>query len=247
MAANDVIRLDDGWSFDSGQRMDEPPVVMSPVTPPVHRKRGNSMSQDWMPHKRDTRYRFYKNMSTNVVGEAVKFGGVAADATAVKAAVDAAMARMDATDTAEDALNTARPLETAADAAAQQILRTKVKNWKTLPGWAASGSEGTLELTGTSSTMDPLSHKSTIRLNLVPGGVRVDFTKKGVSAANIYMRVRGAGSFTKIAMVLESPYIDTTPLAKAGVPEVREYMVRGVLHDEEIGTDSNTVSITFAG
>ncbi len=149
---NDVIRLDDGWTFDSGQKMDEPPVVTPPVPPPVQRKKGKIMGTDFIPGKRAQRYRFYKNISTNVVAEAVKFGAPAADATAVKAAVDGVTTRMDATDTAQAATEAARQLEGDTEAAALQLLRAKVRNWKTLAGWAASGSEQILQLSGTGSS-----------------------------------------------------------------------------------------------
>jgi hypothetical protein len=44
-----------------------------------------------------------------------------------------------------------------------------------------------------------------------------------------------------------SPYFDNSPLAQAGVAEKREYMGRGVLHDQEIGVDSDIVTVTFGG
>ena len=45
----------------------------------------------------------------------------------------------------------------------------------------------------------------------------------------------------------EAPYYDTRPLAQPGVPEVREYKVRGMVADDEIGQSSDIVSLTFAG
>jgi hypothetical protein len=45
----------------------------------------------------------------------------------------------------------------------------------------------------------------------------------------------------------QSPYYDTKPLANPAVSEVREYLVRGMIGDKEIGLDSDVVSIIFAG
>jgi len=59
--------------------------------------------------------------------------------------------------------------------------------------------------------------------------------------------VAGTTTWRKVGMDTESPFTDTTPLAAAGVPENREYKGRGVLHDEEIGLDSDTANVTFAG
>ena len=206
------------------------------------------MSQDYVPKPRDERYRWYKNISTNVVAEAVKFGGVAADATAIKAIVDGIMAKMDATKTAQDALDAARMLETEAEAVGLAQLRAKVKNWKTLSGWAASGSEGVLELSGTGSSFDPATYQTTLTASLVPGGVKLAFNKKGVEGMALYSRLAGTTlTWTKIGSCNHSPFIDHTPLAKAGVPEQREYMARGIIKDAEVGHDSDAVTVTFAG
>ena len=171
----------------------------------------------------------------------------AGEATATKLAVDGVITKMDATDTAQETTDAARQSEYDTEAAAQQILRAKVRNWKTLTGWAASGSEQVLQLSGAGPSFDPASYKTTLKTSKVPGGVRVDFTKKGATAVNIYMRVRGQANWRHIGMDTETPYTDTTPLAQPNVPETREYMGRGVLHDEEIGQDSDVVTGTFAG
>jgi hypothetical protein len=154
---------------------------------------------------------------------------------------------MDATDTAQDATDAARLLETGAETAGLAQLRAKVKNWKTLPGWAASGSEAVLELAGSSTTFDPATYQTTLKASLVPGGVRLDFTKKGVESMNLYSRPAGAANWNKVGSCNHSPFTDHTPLAHAGVPEAREYMARGVVNDAEIGQDSSAVNVTFAG
>lgn len=241
-----VIRMNEGWRMDEGQFLDQAPtVVLSAPTPPVHIKKGKAM--DYIPRQRDARYLWYKNLSANVVAEAVKFGGVAADATAVKALADGIIAKYDATNTAQGAVDSARQIEGNTEAASVAQIRAKVKNWKTLAGYAASGSEAVLQLRGAEQVIQPQTNKVAIKLSPAPGGVRVGFVKKGLEGVNIYMRLRGAATWRKIGMDTEPPYLDTTPLAQAGVPEAREYMVRGVLHDEEVGEDSDVASITFAG
>ena len=72
---------------------------------------------DYIPRQRDPRYLWLKNLSDNIVAEAVKFGAPAADATAVKAAADDLLGKMDATNAASAALDGARSVETAAQAA----------------------------------------------------------------------------------------------------------------------------------
>ncbi len=53
--------------------------------------------------------------------------------------------------------------------------------------------------------------------------------------------------FATLIRSICSLYIDGNPLFQAGVPEVREYMLRGVIADEEIGLDSDIQSIAWGG
>jgi hypothetical protein len=246
---NGVIRLDDGWKFDQGHRMDEPPHPTPLVPPPVQRrKRGVIlMNQDYVPTKRNDRYLWYKNLSANVVAEAVKFGGAAGDATAVKTAVDGVVTKMDATNTAQDAVDSARTLEGNAEKAALAVVRAKVAAWKTLAGWPASGSADVLEVVGSSTPFDPASYQTTLTVSLVPDGVSVAFVKKGAEGAAIYSRLLNSPNWKKVGSANHSPFIDHTPLAVAGVPEQRQYMARGIVNDAEIGVASDAVTITVAG
>ena len=84
-------------------------------------------------------------------------------------------------------------------------------------------------------------------MTIEAGKVRVDFVRGGVDALAIYSRLRGTPTFHKLAVDTSSPYFDTTPLAQTGVPEVREYFARGMVNDEEVGVDSDIVSIAFGG
>jgi hypothetical protein len=91
--------------------------------------------------------------------------------------------------------------------------------------------------------------------------VTVKFSKKGVDGQAIYSKVTsgvsalpptpGSGSptpaslsqYSKIAIDFHSPYVDNRPLAVAGQPELREYYLRGVLNDEEIGVPSDIIRV----
>jgi hypothetical protein len=91
--------------------------------------------------------------------------------------------------------------------------------------------------------------------------VTVKFSKKGVDAQAIYSKVTtgvstlppGSGSpsptpaslsqYTKIAIDFHSPYVDNRALTVAGQPELREYYLRGVLNDAEIGVPSDVIRV----
>jgi hypothetical protein len=202
---------------------------------------------DYIPPKRSDRYLWYKNLSGNVVAEAVKFGGLAGDAMAMKAQVDAVIAKMDATEAAAGALDAAREVEQNLETANDALIRAKVHNWKTLPGWAASGSEAVLQMRGSAISFDPNTYKTVLKVTVEADVVKVAFTKKGADGVAIYSRLRGTATWRKLAVDTVSPYFDNTPLAQAGAAEAREYMGRGVLHDQEIGVDSDIVTVAFGG
>jgi hypothetical protein len=245
--ANGIIRLDDGWRLDEGHRFDLPPNVPPPASSPVLTPKPKGKAMDIIPPQRGARYSWLTNLSDNIIAEAVKMGVPTAEATAAKATADNLLAKMDATDAAEAALDGARSEENAARTADVASLRARIRNWKTLPGYATSGSEGVLKLRSVGEEFDSSSYKCEFDGTVEAGKVRLNFRKKGVDAVAIYARLRGASAFAKIGTDSSSPYYDTRPLAEAGAPEVREYMLRGLIDDEEIGLDSDAVSVSFAG
>lgn len=247
-----IIRLDEGWHFDEGHRLDEPPHVPPVILPPVPVKRKKSTmpkssTSDFVPRQRNDRRPWLQGISDNIVAEAVKFGGAPADATAAKGFADLLLGKMDATDAASTALDGARNVERTTQTSVMAQLRAFFRNWKTLAGWAGSGSEAVLKAKGTSTDLDTSAYKPVLTVTIETGFVRLDFDKLGVDAMAIYSRLHSTDPFVRLAIDTEAPYLDTRPLAQAGVPEVREYMGRGMLGDEEIGLDSDIVRIAFGG
>ena len=248
--ADGIIRLDEGWRLDAGHHFDQPPNVPPPVSPPVPKrikKKGNTIMADFIPPKRANRRQWLANLSDKVAAEAAKMGVAAGDATAAKTAADGIIATYDATDAAQTALDGKREIEAQTEAANLAQLRALIRNWKTLPNYPSSGSEGVLQLKGTGSAFDPATYKPVIDVSLKGGGITIDFQKKGVDALGIYCRLRGTLAWTKLAVDTISPYADNKPLANPNTPEVREYMARGIIDDVEIGLDSDIVSITYGG
>ena len=84
------------------------------------------------------------------------------------------------------------------------------------------------------------------RLSLAGGKVRVDWTRGKLDGVNVYTRRRGEATWRLLERDNRPPYIDSTPLAQAGTPEVREYQLMGVWRDQEVGVASDVASITVA-
>jgi len=104
-----------------------------------------------------------------------------------------------------------------------------------------------LGVIGPESNFDPATCQTELRSAEVvgPAQVRLKFGKARahVDAVKAQMR-RGTGAWTTVGMALRSPWVDTTPLAQPGVPENREYRVRAVVADEEIGLPSAALPAT---
>jgi hypothetical protein len=202
---------------------------------------------DYIPTQRLERYEWWKKIRDSIETEGPKFGLSPANISAAKALAADQCAAMEAVDAAETALKGARARETAVTPVNTAGMRACVRHWKTLPDYPASGSEGALKLRGPKVSFDPAAFKSVLKVSIVGGQIRLDFTRSGVGAVVVYARLRGTPDWSRLGQDSSSPYYDTRPLTVPGVAEMREYMVRGLLDDEEIGQDSNIVSILFGG
>jgi len=128
-------------------------------------------------------------------------------------------------------------------------LRATIAAIKTHSGYSEEiGAD--LGIIGPADLFDPNTYQAElreVRLSM-PSQVTVAFGKaKGnIDGVNVYSRRQGTAPWTFLARDTESPYIDTTPLAQAGQPEIREYRIRAVIDDEEIGDYSVTKQVTVS-
>ena len=71
--------------------------------------------------------------------------------------------------------------------------------------------------------------------------------KPGFEAVNVYMRHKGVPDWTQIALRKRRfPIYDETPPVNVDIPEIREYLCKGVVDDEEIGLPSLVVEALVA-
>jgi hypothetical protein len=251
--ANGIIRLDEGWRLDEGHRLDQPPNVPALVVPARKRRRSNRNSNtiihmpDYIPTKRELRRAWLQNISSKADAQVVAGGGTAAVATDLKTAADAILAAYDETDAAKTALDGKRAIEGSTEGAQVALIRSIFTTLKVLPNWKSSGADAELQASATGTPMDTGAYKPVITVEIKGGLITLEFKKKGVDALAIYARLRGTMGWTKIGIDTSSPYIDARPLAVPGVAEVREYMARGMMDDDEVGLESDVVSITYGG
>jgi hypothetical protein len=206
------------------------------------------MRKDWFPVDWAELRDWLENFAAVLTARATALGLPAAPVAAVQGlvasliyAITAYLNSKQATDGLLDDLKSKL-------AEAEPAIRELVKAIKASPTRAATDeADFKIKPTGTARP-DKETYKCEAKVRIVGGEIRIDWTKRGVTAVNVYSRLRGQpGWGDKIGSDTNSPYIDGRPLAQAGVPETREYMLRGTIKDEEIGVDSDVISITWGG
>ncbi len=202
---------------------------------------------DYIPTKRERRKAWLQNLSNKAAAQVVAGSGTADVATSLKTVADAVIAAYDATDTAKTTFEGKKAMEADMEATGVSNIRSLLTTLKVLPNWKASGADAQLQASSSKSEFYPDTYKAQLTVSIKGGLITLGFKKRGVVGLAIYGRLRGSQVWTKLGFNTLSPYIDGRPLAVAGVAETREYMARGVIDDEEIGIESDIVSITFAG
>ena len=237
----DIIRFDQGYHWDDGNCYDLPPLF------PLPKLKGlKHMAGDFIPPGKGDYRAWLLNLKTNITTQGPLFSLAAGEVTATTAACTAQIALADAAVAAASALKSALQAEADGKKTTNALLRNKISDWKQMPLFTPAIAQE-LRVIGTAATFDPGAYKPDFKVKISGGEIRLDWVKKGADAVHIYGRLRGQPGWTLLGMDTSSPYIDGRPLAQANVPEAREYMLRGVLQDVEIGLDSDIHSITWGG
>ena len=203
-------------------------------------------TSDYIPHARGDYRAWLLNLKTRIPTIGATLGLAAGVITAIQTACTAQIALIDAITAAETALQGAQAAELTGRTNTDLTLREAIGDWKRLTPWT-NDIAAQLQAVGTSTPFDPLTYKPTFKVSIVAGEIRIDFKKRGVDGVAIYERLAGQTGWNRIGTDTSSPYIDGRPLATAGVAETREYMLRGMIKDTEIGLDSDVARIAWSG
>lgn len=240
--AQEIIRFDQGYRFDDGHHFDEPPAFF--LAPGTSQKGGRM--PDFVPKDRDGKRAWLENLKIQIDEADNDFGLTTAQKDAVKGQINAQIGKMNATDAADAAAKHAREDEHDGDGETNSFLRTQINVWKQMAG-LTDGIAAAMRIVGTAGGHGGEPLKVKFKIIVEPGGVRIEWTKGKLDGVRVYARLRGTAGWTFIGFDTSSPYTDNRPLANANVPEVREYMLRGVIKDVEVGLESDIQSATFAG
>ena len=119
-----------------------------------------------------------------------------------------------------------------------------------MPGYTEAIGEA-LGIVPSGAPFDPNAYQAEIisAINTNSGGevtIRFRKTYGKIDGVNVYSRLQGQADWKLLGFKKLSPYLDETPLAQPGVPEVREYRVRAVHNDVEIGLFRDVTPLTVS-
>lgn len=204
---------------------------------------------DFIPPGDDARKTWCTTLRNKIAALGATLGLTPAQITAIQDKSDAIIGRIDEKAAKKNEWRASIAAAETGNAADFTDLRQIIAGIRTLATYTpAIGEE--LGFIGPDDTFDPSTYKAELRglVLSAPSQVTVSFGKaKGkIDGVNIYSRVQGTAEWIFKARDTQSPYIDTTPLQEAGKPEIREYRLRAVIDDVEIGDYSDTQQITVS-
>lgn len=200
----------------------------------------------FIPQNRAEQRAWWLNLKTQIPTWGPALGLTPEDITAVIATCSAQIALIDAVVAAETAYSGALEAEKEGFALNGTAIKEEINEWKGKPAMTAEIAAA-LKITGEKREFDPDTYKCEFTVKIVGGEIRLDWKRKGVKSVHIYSRLAGQSQWVLLATDTSSPYIDGRELANPAVPETREYMIRGLIEDQEIGLDSDILSITWKG
>ncbi len=200
----------------------------------------------YIPDSAVNRLTWFKNLKTQVLIDSATLGWDAAKLATFMVPLDSLIAVYQTLVDADTALSKASGNAQEVFTAMVPALRASVAEMKTNPAFN-DGMGAAMQIFVPVSSQSPENIKPAIIATAERGCVRITGTKNYAETVNIYMR-RNGGAWVLIAPKRKRfPFDDQTPLLNAAIPEIREYMARGVNGDDEIGQDSDIVTATFAG
>jgi len=158
---------------------------------------------------------------------------------------NAAQAIIDAIDAANDAITAAKTKNQAKKLALKDNMvpiRSSVGSMKNHDDYTEEMGVD-MGIVGEESEFDPDKVKTIVKLEKVPPGIDIKFSREGCEGGNVYCKRGSETAFTFIKYVIHPHTIDTRPNLDGAASEQRQYYVILVLDDEEVGIPSDIATI----
>ena len=203
-------------------------------------------TEDYIPHADPALRSWLANFKNEIAALGGSLGYTVAQTNALSALCVALITTLDNVTTAQDALKSAVTIKETLKKTNIGLIRAEANKIKANPATPAGALES-LGLTGSHHTVDEENYQPDLSVSIVGGLPTLKFTKKGVDSMKIMHRLKGATTWSLLAVVSKSPYIDHITLANPAVAEHWEYQCYGLINDAPIGKPSDIVHVVFAG
>lgn len=197
---------------------------------------------DYLPRRKDELDTWEETYNTNVEAEALTLGFDAAEITSLKTIITGHRAGFTEMKAKKAEYKSSVEANNAKEKSARDAIRAASKRMKAHPDYTTEKGD-LLGIVGPEITIDPHTMKPTLKVKLEANQSNVYFEKEGLDGIRLY-RERGAETaFIKIADDRYPPYLDSEPNLVEGQPEERRYKAFFLDGDDEVGLESDIVTI----
>ncbi len=204
------------------------------------------MTKDFIPRNEGQLNIWLTNFKSKLATHGEALGLSPDQIAALEDVCDTLIAKINEVEAAKTALKNTVEAKNSNKSSGLGLIRNGVSKMKTNDNYTEAIGQD-MGIIGESSSPDLNNMSPEISAEAFPGYVRIKFTKKGFSGVHIYTRLKGSQTWVFLSRDTNSPYDDHRPLSSPGTPETREYMAIGLDGDDEIGQQSDIVSVVFGG
>ena len=204
------------------------------------------MSKDYIPKNEGQLNIWLSNYRSKLSTHGETLGFTPDQIAALEDACDTLIAKINDVESAKAALKTTVETKNLTKSDTLGLIRNETAKMKVNDNYTEAIGQD-MGIIGESSSPDLNTMSPEISAEAFPGYVRIKFTKRGFSGVHIYTRLKGSQTWAFLSRDTNSPYDDHRPLSSPGTPETREYMAIGLDGDDEIGQQSDIVSVVFGG
>lgn len=205
--------------------------------------------KDYFPVRLDEQREWLSRYRQSVMDNGATLGMSPEEVIANTAAADSQIAAIDNAIMAERLYQQALTARNNGAKKHMTLIRRTIKRCKTSNNYTTSLGVA-LGAIGPDNTIAPDDYTPKGSVKVMPENVLVRFKKKGVDGMAIYCRVtidQTETAFEKVGIASSSPFTDTTPLRHPYRPEKRDYLLRGIINDKEIGHESQIMRVVVGG
>ncbi|MCX6350338.1 MAG: hypothetical protein NTX03_00575 [Bacteroidetes bacterium] len=203
------------------------------------------MRVDYIPHDDDGQKDWLQNYADEIEAIAAALALDPAKATEAKNKCNSLVGKIDMAKQKKAELKTATDDKKVTRTSVLGDVRLYTAALKTNTNFTTAQAN-TLRVKGGDTFIDLNTITVDFTLKLIGNSrVEIDFNKPGgIDGVNVYARLKGGnGNWTFLGLDNYTPYVDTRPITSATAPEEREYALRPVIHDEEVGVLSGIKGI----